>query len=104
MSPNVDIIGDWALAILTLAATVAIFVRIQFLDKPLFCRRWAYRLMALGWTVISARLWVSLLMGHDPVIHPASQIGLSCVCLGVCWVAFDVVLKAHNVLCRGGRE
>lgn len=101
---QLDLIGDWALAVLTVAATIALYVRIQFLDPRLFCRRWAYRVTALGWTVLSARLWVTLCMGGDPAIHPASLIGLSIVCLGTCWVSFDIVLKAHNRLCQWGRE
>lgn len=101
---NADLIGDWALAVLTVAVTFAVSIRIQFLDKTLFCRRWAYRFVAFGWVLMSARLWVSLMMGGNPTIHPVSQIAVAIIALGTCWVSFDVVMKHHNQLCKWGRH
>lgn len=99
---NFDLIGDWSLAVLSAAATVATFVRIQFLDRSMFCRRLAFSCVALGWTVLTARLWLALLAGDNPTVHPLSQVALTLIAFGSCWVTADVIHKHFNRVCLWG--
>lgn len=86
--------GDYALAVLITLAACVTYARIAFEIVPTLRVPAPRLLMALGWTILALRFWLTLAMGGDVIVAPVSLVALGMITSGYCLVQIRAIRRA----------
>jgi hypothetical protein len=98
MTPLIDGTGylsaDIALAVLVTLSALLTYARIAFEIVPTLRMPVSRTLMAVGWTVLSLRFWITLATTGDVTVAPVSLVALGMVTSGYCIVQLRAIRRS----------